>query len=91
MTVLLPIAASTGATLTSLTVIVKVSKSVRLGVPLSVTATVDVVRRPRPGLSVGVQLKTPVAALMRQPRPERRVEAVGQRVGRQVGIGGAWR
>ena len=67
----LPIAASTGATLTSLTVIVNVSKSLSAGVPLSVTAHGHVVaratlalgRRPAEDAGRGVDAS---------PRPERR-------------------
>ena len=55
--VLLPIAASTGAWLTAVTVMVIVSESFSGGVPLSATTTVTV-KVPE---VVGVQLKAPVA------------------------------
>src|SRR5436309_3096981 len=67
LTVLLPMATSTGAWLTSLTVTVIDSSAWRLGLPLSVIRTMKVYE-PGPWASVGVQLKTPVAALM--PAPE---------------------
>ena len=70
LTVLLPIAASTGATLTSLTVIVKVSKSVSAGRAVVGDRDGDVVRA-RPWASVGVQLKTPVVASIVSPGQER--------------------
>ena len=63
----LPIAASTGARLVSPTVIVKVSLSVRLPVPLSVTVIVTEGARP-PCASLGVQLKAPVELLIVMPR-----------------------
>src|SRR5205814_9082209 len=59
-------AASTGATLTSLTVMVNVSSSKRLGEPLSVTRTVTG-KLPGPWASVGVQGKTPVVGWMLAP------------------------
>ena len=66
LTVLFPIAASTGATLTSLTVMLIVSESLSAGEPLSVTRTVTLYV-PGPWLSVGVQVKTPVVALIAAP------------------------
>src|SRR5438046_9283444 len=59
-------AASTGATLTSFTVMVMVSSSKRLGEPLSVTRTVTV-KLPGPWASVGVQVKTTVVGWMLAP------------------------
>ena len=62
-TIRLPIAASTGASLTSLTVIVIVSASDSTGVPSSVTVTVAV-NVPGPCTSVGVQLNTPPESII---------------------------
>src|SRR4030066_486398 len=61
---LLPIGASTGATFTSLTVTVIVSKSLSAGEPLSVTRTV-IGYGPEPGpcASVGVQVHPPPAVI----------------------------
>src|SRR3990172_6128453 len=61
---LLPIGASTGATFTSLTVTVIVSKSLSAGEPLSVTRTV-IGYGPEPGpcASVGVQVNAPPAVI----------------------------
>src|SRR5258708_16892188 len=59
-------AASTGATLTSFTVMVIVFSSKRLGEPLSVTRTVTG-KLPGPWASVGVQVKAPVAGSMLAP------------------------
>src|SRR6266571_4585475 len=65
-TALFPIGARTGATFTSFTVTVIVSKSLRGGLPLSVTRTVTG-RPPGPGASVGVKEKAPVEALIVAP------------------------
>ena len=59
-------APSTGAVLIPATVMVKVSLSTRLPVPLSVTVMVTDGALP-PWASVGVQEKTPVLALMLMP------------------------
>ena len=66
LTLWLPMAASTGATLVSPTVIVIVSLSVSRPVPLSVTVMVTDGVRP-PWVSLGVQLKAPVELLMLMP------------------------
>ena len=61
-TILSPIAASTGAWLTSFTVIMMASKSDSAGVPSSVTRTVTGYG-PGPCASVGVQVKTPAVVM----------------------------
>src|SRR5439155_634889 len=61
-----PIAARTGATLTSFTVTEIVSESPRFGVPSSVTRTV-MEWLPGPSASAGVQLNAPVEALIEAP------------------------
>jgi len=63
---LFPIAPSTGATLTSLTVTVICSSSQSTGEPLSQTFTVKVYS-PGPWASVGVQLKRPLVELIEAP------------------------
>ena len=60
------IAASTGALFTSFTTTVKLFVSLKLGTPLSVTRTV-IVLVPGPCVSLGVQLNTPLLALMLAP------------------------
>src|SRR5262245_14529795 len=66
LTDLLPMAARIGATLTSLTVMLIVWESLRAGEPLSVTRTVTE-KVAGPWVSVGVQVKTPVAGSMLAP------------------------
>src|SRR5262245_33838019 len=58
--------ANDGATFTSLTVTVRVSKSLSAGEPLSVTRTV-IEKTPGPWDSVGVQVKTPLLELIAAP------------------------
>ena len=83
----LPIAARTGATLTSLTVTVIVSKSVRLGAsrPLSVTVMVASNVMP-PCASVGVKLNSPELASMLIPA----VIAAASRLNVRFCIGSSW-
>ena len=66
LTTLLPIAASTGATLTSFTVTVTLLLSDNAGLPLSVATTLNVYV-PAPWASVGVHVNTPVEELMVAP------------------------
>ena len=65
-TVLFPIAARTGATFTSLTVILTMVSPESTGVPLSVATTLKVYV-PGPCTSVGVQVNSPVLELMPAP------------------------
>ena len=65
-TVWLPIGSSTGATLSSPTVMVIVSESSSAGVPSSVTRTVTS-NVPGPSASLGVQLNAPVVGSIAAP------------------------
>ena len=86
LTVLLPIAASTGATLTSLTVMVIVSKSLSAGEPLSVTRTVTLYVPSTLALGRG---PTEDAGRRVDRRSGRSTGVQTERagVGRQVGVG----
>src|SRR5262245_31366322 len=61
-----PMAARTGARLTSFTVTVIVSSANRLGLPSSVTRTLKV-KEPGPSASDGVQLKAPLVGWIVAP------------------------